>query len=428
VLLVDPFENEFPEVIEDCLEDGSACVCACNRRGTLLAVGCHDGRCVIWDFDTRGIARVLNGHIHPVTSVSWSRNGRKLLSSSTDWTLKFWDVLSANVDLSIRFESAVLLAQMHPRDNAQCIVCPMMELPVVVNLKTGEKRTLPHSQETEKGSKMKTNISAASYNKKGDKIYIGDGKGIITIIDSSSLQILQTIKVPGGASIKSIQFSKSGKDFLINSTDRIIRAYDTETLAYREFQDCVNRMQWKQCCFSCDADYIIGGSAQKAEHNIYIWNRDNGRLVKILEGPKEGIMDLLWHPVRPIIASCSTSGVVYIWSTNYTENWSAFAPDFTELQENEEYNEREDEFDIVDENESENKKKRVEEDEEVDIITIDKVAAYSSESDDDLWFIPTELGSSSTNFSDTSCSVLSMAGPSRPFGRGEQGSHGSGVE
>jgi len=27
----------------------------------------------------------------------------------------------------------------------------------------------------------------------------------------------------------------------------------------REFQDVVNKMQWKQCYFSCDSDYIIGG-------------------------------------------------------------------------------------------------------------------------------------------------------------------------
>ena len=41
------------------------------------------------------------------------------------------------------------------------------------------------------------------------------------------------------------------------------------------------------------------------------------------------------------------SGEIYIWAKDYTENWSAFAPDFKELEENEEYVEREDEFDII---------------------------------------------------------------------------------
>ncbi len=33
--------------------------CALNRRGTLLACGLSDGRCVIWDFDTRVVSKVL---------------------------------------------------------------------------------------------------------------------------------------------------------------------------------------------------------------------------------------------------------------------------------------------------------------------------------------------------------------------------------
>lgn len=54
-----------------------------------------------------------------------------------------------------------------------------------------------------------------------------------------------------------------------------------------------------------------------------------------------------WHPIRPVIASVSTYGNIHIWATSRDENWSAFAPDFIELEENLEYEEKEDEFDVV---------------------------------------------------------------------------------
>jgi hypothetical protein len=41
------------------------------------------------------------------------------------------------------------------------------------------------------------------------------------------------------------------------------------------------------------------------------------------------------------------SGLIYIWKPAIIEHWSSFVPQFTELEENIEYVEREDEFDQV---------------------------------------------------------------------------------
>jgi len=172
-----------------------------------------------------------------------------------------------------------------------------------------------------------------------------------------------------GPSIKSFSFSRDEKQFLVNSSDKVLRLYNVSDCSLsHELVDSVNKIQWKSCHFAGD-DYIVGGSADKQEHKIYIWSREFGQLYKILEGPNsEIILDVAWHPTRSIIVSCTSSGLVYVWSRQHTESWSAFAPGFTELEENEEYIEQEDEFDTIDEEELRKKNAEVESDEYVDIL------------------------------------------------------------
>jgi len=111
----------------------------------------------------------------------------------------------------------------------------------------------------------------------------------------------------------------------------------------------------------------------------------------MLDGPKEAVMDLVWHPTMPVIVSCTTNGVLFIWAKTYMQSWSAYAPDFIELEENEEYIEREDEFDIEEEKEHPDETPVEPEDEPVDILADEQRIDLSSESEDELLFIPTEL-------------------------------------
>ncbi len=122
------------------------------------------------------------------------------------------------------------------------------------------------------------------------------------------MQITGQVKVCGSA-IKSVSLTRAGDRLLVNCADRVIRILDVrEGKQLGEFQDPVNRTQWKTCCFSTDGDYMIAGSVQKAQHDIYIWNTAFGQLQKILVGPKEGFMDL-------VVCACARRGFLPLCHT-----------------------------------------------------------------------------------------------------------------
>ncbi|KAI8983127.1 WD40-repeat-containing domain protein [Pilobolus umbonatus] len=419
--LLDPWAQEYPQIIEETLEDGYVLNCKFNRRGTLLAAGCLDGRCVIWDFDTKGVSRNLDGHVKPVTNVSWSRNGRYLLSASKDWTCIYWDLVLGIKKQKIRFDTPLMMAQMHPKNNNRFVAALFQEHPVIVDLKGNHaiKTVLPIEIEDDSTKQGSFYVTTATWNKSGNLIYTGSSKGHLNIIDVETNKVIYTTRI-ANTTIKGIQWSRNGRsvclsrlisftsltsffdsDMLVNANDRVIRYYRVNEKGIptlmNKFQDLVNRIQWNQTCFSADGEFVIGGSGHKAEHNIYIWDKNMGNLVKILEGPKEPLDDIAvtikigWHPVRPIIGSVSSFGNIYIWTAKHEENWSAFAPDFLELDENLEYEEKEDEFDVVPEDEK-SKQKLVDEDIIVDVTTCDNIQAYidsDGEDADEIFYLNT---------------------------------------
>jgi len=403
--LLESFGQNYPEEFDGSLDCISMAVtCQFNRYGTLFAVGCNDGRIVIWDFLTRGIAKIITAHVHPVCSLSWSRNGSKLVSASTDNNVSVWDILSGECEHRLRFPSPVLRVQFNPRVPTELLVVPMRHAALLVKLETDKSN--PCSPGEAGVSSLSPSGSAshrlvpvdedsdlhifATFDRRGKHIVTGNSKGRLMIVEREGLKVLKQFKVTQtlNNAVKGIEFSRRGESFLVNTSDRVIRVFSTKQVMNCEegvdpepcqkLQDLVNKTMWKKCCFSGDGEYVCAGSAR--QHALYIWEKSVGNLVKILHGTKgEMLLDVVWHPVRPIVASIS-SGVISVWAQQQVENWSAFAPDFKELDENVEYEERESEFDIEDEDKS--VKEDAEEleglDDDVDVDNTKPIPAFCS--------------------------------------------------
>ncbi|KAL6013201.1 hypothetical protein ACLOJK_003693 [Asimina triloba] len=262
-------------------------------------------------------------------------------------SLTLWDVVSGEKISRVTLQHVTLHARLRPGSSASstCLACPLSSAPVLVDLNTGTtivlpvsptdapNGTVPQSRNKFADGSPAFTVNAATFNEYGDLIYIGDANGEILVTDSKNIHVAAMVPASGAA---------------LSSQNGAAQALGQ---------------------ISGESEWVVGASANKGEHQIYIWDRD-GHLVKFLEGPKEALSDLAWHPVHPILVSLSMMG---IWAKDYAENWCAFAPDFKEVEENEEYEEREKmEFDLMPDTEKvkeiQVKDSGINEDEEVDIL------------------------------------------------------------
>nr|ODN95981.1 compass component swd1 [Cryptococcus depauperatus CBS 7855] len=377
--LLNPFAQKYPDAVDSTLFTSAACV-AFNPTGRFaghyLAVGNSDGVVKVWDVETRGPIRSFAGHVRPVESLSWSRNNRYLLSASSDSTAIIWDLST------LRFDAPLTSASFHPRNSRIILAVLSCGEVILVDLRKGGGRfTLVDDTEVEDQTEQKTlqltcshriSMTCADFSPCGSRIYVGTSNGMLLVFDPMSKRILQRAKL-ANSTIQALRFDSSGYHLITSASDRALRLLQVDPLTLtltplHRFQDLINRTPWNSIGFSGDAEYVMGGAGNKMAHNVFVWDRESGVIVKVLEGPKEPLIACAWHPVKPVIASVATSGDVHIWQHSSSDNWAAFAPGFEELEENVEYDEREDEFDIEDETEA-NHRKDKEEDIFIDVLT-----------------------------------------------------------
>lgn len=373
------------------LQQGTATCCKYNRWGSQAAIGCTDGRVYIVDSTTRAVAVHWSCHGYPLTALSWSRDGRKLMTASLDWSVCVWEVLDCTRIERFVYGAPIFAAMFNPRNDNQLLVLYLGSNPVVVDIQSKQQNEILFSgfPADEIGE-----VTAVAFDRRGKYIVTGSSKGRIAVYDSVTLKLLTYVKQIVNHQIKNIVLTRREDYLITNSQDRTIRSYSfTDLLSKKpgemvdtemKILDTINKTSWKSICVSGDGAYICG--AREKSHALHIFERNTSSLIKILEGPKgESLHDVQWHPIRPIVLSVATNGIVSIWAQTHAENWSAFAPDFTELDENATYAEKESEFDEEDEDRHvlQSATSVEEDDEEVDVVSMRPSTIYCSSDDED---------------------------------------------
>lgn len=173
-------------------------------------------------------------------------------------------------------------------------------IPVKHRLPSAPKRPLADGEESSEkqvAQDAKHTTCVTIFNSLGSHIIAGTSKGWLNIIDIPSLSIIHSTRLCTGLIIL-LRLSPSGRDMVCNASDRVIRTIHLPDLApenldldgigfevEHKFQDVVNRLSWNHVAFSSTGEYVAATTYMN--HDIYVWERGHGSLVKILEGPRE---------------------------------------------------------------------------------------------------------------------------------------------
>lgn len=386
LLLQDPFSvlKEYPDKLTHSLENPLHTECVrFSPRGDYLALGCSNGGVVIYDMDTFRpicvLGNKMGAHMRSVQSISWSPDGKYLLTGSRDWSVKLWDLACASQPLKqVHFDSPIWNCQWIEAAQFVCVVTVLEESSAFLIDFALDQPLIRVLHGDENNDDHGYVLTSAVHSKFSDIIFTGTSKGWINVYQlykekskSNVVRMLKGLKVANG-NIKHVIVSQQGDKIAVNCSDRSIRQYafiltsdhsSVELELEHKYQDVINKLQWNSIFFSNKAaEYLVASTHGSSAHELYLWETSSGTLVRVLEGSEEELMDIDWNFYKMFIASNGLeSGDVYIWSIIIAPKWSALAPDFEEVEENVDYREKEDEFDQIDELEQQEELNQAEE-------------------------------------------------------------------
>jgi len=358
------------------LSRASVTCCSWSSNSRRLVVGYGDGLVCLWD--------VLSGEVVAmVKHASWMKQVQLQSRDSLECLL----CPNEEEPLVVRFHrptppppntAAISGEAAAPAENSgnTAVAAPSPSTSSSSSLFTHSIQPVSASAFPTSADTKKESLTFALHDHTGHYIIAGGSKCGLYVFARDGLTPIATQPLTGGraSSVLSMCRSSCGRFLLINTADRTLRLWvcsnhtakpassassassasppppPPQFSHVQDHADVVDRIAWKRATFSHTADYLIGGRGDRFSHQLYVWDRCAQQLVRVIDGAEEGLVDIAFHPTQCFMLVVGSSGRCYVWCRRVARIeeavLNAFAPDFVVLDENEEYVEREDEFDV----------------------------------------------------------------------------------
>lgn len=212
---------------------------------------------IVLDSQTGEILHILTGHSHPINSVAFSPDGKRIVSASDDWTVKIWDSRTGSL--------------LHSLEGHQKVV------------------------------------ESVSFSPDGRYVASASNDGAIMLWDVKTGERVRAF-TGHTSGVTDVAFSPDGKRIVSGSYDESARVWDVKTGALLlTLKDGYELIQ--SCSFSPDGNSIVTGESSGV---VTFWDAHNGKRLRTMTGHSGTVNDVTFSPDGNLLASAAGDGVV-LW-------------------------------------------------------------------------------------------------------------------
>jgi tricorn protease-like protein len=271
-----------------------------SSDGKQILTSSMDRTLRLWDASTGKTLHVFKGHTERVVGAALSADGKHVLSGSDDRTMRLWDATTGKeLDKLTGHAGAVYSVAFGPKGQA---LSGSADLTMHRwDLKTGRNAGVY----TGHGFLVRS----VAYSARAKLAATGSNDQAIRLWNLDTGKVVRTLIGPGGNADLKVCFSPDGKRIASNHLqDNAVRIWDVQTgKVLKRFA-----VPTAYCvAFSADARRIVTGGYP--ETIVRVWDVESGMELRKYEGHTKHVLSVAFFPDGKRIASASGDGTVRIW-------------------------------------------------------------------------------------------------------------------
>ncbi|KAH8801229.1 quinon protein alcohol dehydrogenase-like superfamily [Flagelloscypha sp. PMI_526] len=268
--------------------------------GRHIISGSSDSTVRIWDAVTGKRFRQLDGHGDAVSSVAFSPNGKYIVSGSKDATVRIWNAVSGKQVWKLCGHAHAVNSISLSRDGERVI--------------SGSDDSSVRIWDVESGTQVRQlnghgdAVNSAVFSPDGELVVSGSSDNSMLVWDAGSGRQLQRLDGSGDA-VNSVAFSPDGKLVVSGSDDSSVRIWDVESgTQVRQLNGHGDTV--KSVKFSCYGRHIVSGSS---DNTVRVWDPETGKQLWTLSGHGDVANSVAFSPNGKHVVSGSYDNTVRVW-------------------------------------------------------------------------------------------------------------------